>query len=746
MRNFLTLVKIETRGAMANSGQANQKKWLVYLFYAFLIVYFGFLGYAMSVDIIEELAELGLEKVFIRILMLGMFAFVIMTSFITAVMSNVNEGQTEYLNTMPISSRKRFMASFLAQLEYSYSYALLLGAVPLIFYGINQGMGMGYYIYSALAVLLMPILPTLIIYIIMFFIINVLKIFVSKKVFSWVSVILMFVFIILYSNVTSSVSGPEGTQELVNFTNNYANKWYTIYPNKLADIILNDKGLIIALKMLLLNVGIVVSIYYTIGTIYLKQKLFFADNLGALNIFAKFNKKKEKNKKVDLNSLNYNKKNPLHSYAKRDFSFFVKNPLVISQTIMIPIIMIIVMIIGFTSGLKQTMEPIKEDGKVYFTKRYFIAPEEYLKLLKEQVEPNAPVINNKINITDQEIYKLLTDEEKQKKTDEFNEIRFIPAVTSQGENTYLIEEYRIDAKPDIEMNEENAEFTEKDIKFPEGEKAYTILKEYDLDIKGKNSEEIDNLIIEDVKKQLASTDLTKEQLTSKSKRVEYDLKDIRIFYESATPFEALIKVRATLTENYENKESPLSKNWLYSLPIIISAVYSMFIMISIYSFSKDAGSYKFLKTIPIKQQIQYKIKRLPGLLIKIGFILFTLFAAEIIFKLNLLKQPIFYLGFTVAIIYAVMQENLQLLLDLRNPLTTWKNQNQLLKQGKVTLFILSHILAFVGIGIIYNKFVSKGLIAVKTFLAILTFIIVVLYLATEIYVIAKKDKLFEKLV
>ena len=212
---FKNLIKIELDNLSKNlshKNNAKNKKIFNILGIIFLIGIMGLWGYQISEKFLTSISSLGIVvNFFIKAIII--MAFVVSIVMVIAQIGhiNFNESKTDkYLDTLPINSEIRFTSKILSKLIGSYSLMGMFFVVPIIYFGVVQHKEFAYYIYSAIAFLLLPILPNLIMIYMTFLFTTLVKFIFSKKIQKFIGFLISFtvmmIMCIFYAHMNSSGS------------------------------------------------------------------------------------------------------------------------------------------------------------------------------------------------------------------------------------------------------------------------------------------------------------------------------------------------------------------------------------------------------------------------------------------------------------------------------------------------------------------------------------------------------------
>lgn len=792
MQNYLkkifNLVKQDVKNSLnMNTGvKGKSKKGKIIGTICMLIFLFGYIavyGYYLSKDTIAELAKTGLQNYFVVMIMVIAFILVIMSSF-SRLVSNKNKDNTEkFIDVLPVSSKQRYIARNITQILYAYYSVGMMLVVPIIYFGISQGLGFLFYLRTILVFLILPIFPTLILYAIMSFIKILLELLTRGKTEGVVYAI-MFALIIYIYYLTMFKMRAEGSAiaYLVNLISSSKKSIYMFFPMKCADIIFGKNLWINLLEIIGLNVITFIILSNTIGNIRINKKGLISNILNKINIF-KYNKKEsEKIKKIDnkkenndINDKRFNKngnwknisfkqKSKAKTYIKREFSTFTRNAIFASNTILVPIIMPIVMLLTTVfmfAGDYSTF--IKEKNKIYV-----VSTLEVENLNKISENKNEKDLEEFKKLAAETLsYNLYSESEMKKEKNRKRSLEKANANISLeliknkiDETTDESEkEMYLSLKKNIEKNIEKIENQNKGEEITKDE--YITLLSFEnmnkdnlINIREKNMLELKKLQKEGKIHIIDEEEKNKQKEDDKYKEFsKYELPTslLNKYINCEKMVESNSVIKYGINNIKENKGNinfnDVPKQWQYLIPILAMSFIVFSLQMSIFMFSKEKNNITFLKTIPITFKNQIKYKKIPGITTGVASLLSYIIIIELLLNIKMYKSIYFILGVIMAIIINILFNNIEILLDLSSPNFNWKNTTELAKGGTKLLvnYIIKVILLglFIFIGIYFVE--KRKILSFISFLIIMSSSIIILCIISELLVNNKGSRMFEKI-
>ncbi len=737
IKTFFTLVKLEFSSAKSESNNKNKffkNKIVLIILNLILFIYFGSLGYTLSKSLIETLTKTGSENYFVSIIIVGLIGINFAISMISAIAYIMRDKTNSILNTYPISSRKRFAASFVSYIISGYSFTLMIGTVPLIYFGIAKGSSFDYYIFVLLAILLLPILVLTIVYVFSFIVNSIIKLLVSKKFIKWAGMLVMFVFIGIYVKIYNSMFlGEDTISKILSFVQSIEKSPIFWYPKQIINIITGENRFISILIVTGINIGAYLLTHFTIGTIYIKEQLRLYDLGSGIGIINFIRSRKRNNKKsneiskneetqikenINLNkdldiltNIKYKKKNPSIQYLKHQFAFFLKEPAVLVNTVIAPIILPIFMSISFISGFSIRMKEVKKAEAVYFVQDY--------KEEANSKEERDALLNNPT-------YSKYAIEEKDGK--------YIFIKYSILFNNEYDKQRRMSGLPAVERTDDNKFVLKEGEEYSKKQENMAVEKVFTTDLMKENNNEF----YEFLNKNKEKYNLNQEAING----LMLQFTDSQNAYNSSNIFEYFWKARTMLKDRMG---SSLDKYIIFMIPVVLSGVILLFAPISIFMISKDKNDRPFIKSMPMSDLRQFNIKRLPGILVKILFLVIYIVAVDLIFNLFLYRHLFFWLGFVFTIITMTLFDTIELYADSRKPNFNWKTPIYLVKQSLKSFLAIMLKIQFIATAVLVYVFLFyMNNIGLNIFVYIFVSIILLTTIILEMVLYKKRNRLLEK--
>lgn len=178
--------------------------------------------------------------------------------------------------------------------------------------------------------------------------------------------------------------------------------------------------------------------------------------------------------------------------------------------------------------------------------------------------------------------------------------------------------------------------------------------------------------------------------------------------------------------------------------LIIGIIQAIFTLssLSLTSVSRYGKNAIFFKYIPIKFKTQFRLKRIPQLIV--NTIIIVTILATIKYVLPAISNGYILLMFIVAMLLNIINSNILLFIDLLKPRLNYENEISVIKQNDNKLF--QYILTVVSCLIIwYLKEVTEELnLNISILIEIIVFSIIVI--GMEIFINKKSTKLFRKII
>ena len=351
MKKVLELTKVFLKTSFSNMnsqmGIKTKNKIGIVALYIFLIVYLGGLIGIFSYNIIELLKTINQESIFIGLILLITIGFTLFQSIFSSINVLYFTKDSEYILPLPLKPSEIILSRTIVILVMEYFVEAMISLIPLILYGVLTGMGVMYYITMAIALILIPILPVVLISTIVMIVMSFSKLVRNKNKFQIVATIIVLIFSVAFGMLISSTNGEvtdEQMMQMIMQANSMVNLIDGYFPT-LSTLItaLTSTSVFEVIVAILETIGI--SVIALIIYLFIAEKIYLKGLVG--NLFSGNSKKS----KVDLNKNNFNNSKLYKSYVGKEFKILLRNPIFLMQcfipAILIPILMIGIVALNF---------------------------------------------------------------------------------------------------------------------------------------------------------------------------------------------------------------------------------------------------------------------------------------------------------------------------------------------------------------------------------------------------------------
>ena len=342
---------------LKNSKRGNRlksKKEMVLSFLAFLIVFFYIAGImiAVSIYVTKKLIQINQAYTFVNILLLFNFFILFAKSIFESLNVLYFSKDLKILLRMPIKSIDILNAKMIYMVISEYEMELIMLGIPMIIYGLLTHVGILFYFYMILILLILPIIPILISSLVISIIMRFTNFIKNKSKVIYITVILSIFILTFITSTFNSIDNfsIQSITEIVLKTNGIAEEIanYFILIKPIMNTLLNYNN-INGFKNLVLyfaeNIITYILIIYIISKIYLKS---------AIGASINSNKNTIKNNK-QLMIKDFKRKNKSISYIKKEIKILLRTPIFFIQCIIMPIayplsmFLIILFLVGFAN-------------------------------------------------------------------------------------------------------------------------------------------------------------------------------------------------------------------------------------------------------------------------------------------------------------------------------------------------------------------------------------------------------------
>ena len=311
---------------------------------AFIIV-FGSIGGFMtwaSVYMTRKLDAINQGYAFINIMLLGNFLILFFESIFQILNSLYYSRDLKILLRMPIKPRDIVHGKLLKLIVAEYQMESIMLMIPMIVHGVMHSVGLEYYLYTAIIMLILPVIPISITAVVVAFIMRFVNIMKNKTKAMYITIILT----ILGLNIILSVFGGQLSiakllsDEVLNTENGISREISNGF--KLISPILsslenydNVDGIKSILIYVIESIIIYVIAVILIAPVYLK---------GAIGTIAGGNKKLRK-ENIELTIKDFERCSLKDAYISKEYKVLRRSPIFFIQCIIMPLLTAVIMFI-----------------------------------------------------------------------------------------------------------------------------------------------------------------------------------------------------------------------------------------------------------------------------------------------------------------------------------------------------------------------------------------------------------------
>ena len=346
------LIKLVIKNSKAGNGPKDIKERILSIL-SFIIV-FGSLSVVMFVAssfVRHELYVIRQTKIFINILLLMNFFILFAESIFETINSLYFSKDLKQFLTMPIKPWKLILAKIINIIKSEYMMEVLMLFIPFLVYGFHEQEYIGFYIYTVIVLLLLPIIPIFLTSLIVSIIMRIThKIKNKNKVLYIVAILTILAVSLIGNNYKFDFATINYT--LVDFTDmllrtngmaeDLAEQFVILKPimniiNNYDDI----EGLLNLLIFIGETIGVSIICLFIMSKIYLK---------GAIGTIVSDGQGSRGNKKVRLTLGDFRRNNKYFTYLAKEIKTLIRAPIFAIQCIIMPLIypiIVYIIIMGF---------------------------------------------------------------------------------------------------------------------------------------------------------------------------------------------------------------------------------------------------------------------------------------------------------------------------------------------------------------------------------------------------------------
>lgn len=332
-----------TKVIFKNSKRGDKASFLSVL--AFFIV-FGTLGLAMvliSTVVTKSLDEINQTYAFINILLLMNFLILFGKSIFESLNLLYFSRDLKILLRMPIKPINILHSKFINMIISEYEMEAIMLAIPMIIYGSITKASPLFYIYAAIILLILPVIPILITSLVISVIMRATNKIKNKNKVMYIAIILTTVIIgiILSSMGSGEIATSSKFKEIIIQTNGIAENISNVFIliKQTMNILLhydNIQGFQNLIIFIAENIILYIAILFIISNIYLKGAIGTTIN----------SRKNAKNDLEELQLKDFKPKKINKSYTLKEIRTILRTPIFLIQCIIIPVVYPVVIILA----------------------------------------------------------------------------------------------------------------------------------------------------------------------------------------------------------------------------------------------------------------------------------------------------------------------------------------------------------------------------------------------------------------
>lgn len=355
MKEVILLTRILLKSSQSNTKKTNTtpiSKFFTFLIFLFVYIYLSSIFGYISYQAINSLILFNKQEIFLNICFIGLLGFTIFQSIFTSLNVLFFSKDLEALLPLPIKPYKIIMAKFNCLVISQYiMYSVTI--VPILFvYGYLLNMGIVYYIYSIVIILLFPVIPVVIVSLLLTIIMKFTNIIKNKETVQYITVFISIMVVFLVQFLASNTSDNEITNvELANKlveVNTSMEEYFKFLPNVESAInTLNNNKNISGIK----NFSVFIletAITYIIISL-LTSKFYIKTVNSIMN-------NGTKTKKTLLNDKAYKKSKTVKSYLLKEIRNLIRNPIFFMQCVVPPFLFPLVFLVPSVLALQKKGE------------------------------------------------------------------------------------------------------------------------------------------------------------------------------------------------------------------------------------------------------------------------------------------------------------------------------------------------------------------------------------------------------
>ena len=381
----ITLMIKNNLGAITNSYKAKnplkKKKIGNILLYGIIFLYLIFAEYMALSNLINSIGEANIIESVAKISPMFVAFLVIMSVFFVEFLRIINVNKTIFMRSFPITKKERYIVDISNTIITSLKFPLFIFITGGIIFNILTGFKylglMLSLIYMTIIIGTVVTIPTVIIVKLIYMLIGKFTTRkVIEKLITFTTFFIGFGIYLLFDIYNEPV---------MKFINKITNENFNIF-GRFTDLLLGIeilKSICITLICTVIITGVMGIVDYLLYLITEKISLNMPTKMFGVNL------SKEKSLEKGIKNIAGRKKGRDKTYLSYEVNFYKRSPIIIFQTILPIVIVPIILLIGFYSGMNREFEKFEKENENY---KYIVAQtgEERSINIIEKVKNDGP--------------------------------------------------------------------------------------------------------------------------------------------------------------------------------------------------------------------------------------------------------------------------------------------------------------------------------------------------------------------
>ena len=381
----ITLMIKNNLGAITNSYKAKnplkKKKIGNILLYGIIFLYLIFVEYMALSNLINSIGETNIIESVAKISPMFVAFLVIMSVFFVEFLRIINVNKTIFMRSFPITKKERYIVDISNTIITSLKFPLFIFITGGIIFNILTGFKylglMLSLIYMTIIIGTVVTIPTVIIVKLIYMLIGKFTTRkVIEKLITFTTFFIGFGIYLLFDIYNEPV---------MKFINKITNENFNIF-GRFTDLLLGSeilKSTCITLIFTVIITGVMGIVDYLLYAVTEKISLNMPTKMFGVNL------SKEKSLEKGIKNIAGRKKGRDKTYLSYEVNFYKRSPIIIFQTILPIVIVPIILLIGFYSGMNRQFEEFEKEHENY---KYIVAQtgEERSINIIEKVKNDGP--------------------------------------------------------------------------------------------------------------------------------------------------------------------------------------------------------------------------------------------------------------------------------------------------------------------------------------------------------------------